>query len=60
MGVTQAPDIIDGGHAGGGGDRADPGNRAQTLDARIVVGEVLDGHVGVGELGVEVAGGERE
>jgi hypothetical protein len=64
VGVPEALDIIDGGDEGGGGDRADAGDGAQTLDARIVGGEVLDGLVGVRELGVEVThdrqqGGDR-
>jgi hypothetical protein len=55
VGVADALDIIEGGDERGGGDRADAGDGAQTLDARIVGGELLEGLVGVRELGVEVA-----
>ena len=50
--VAEALGVIEGRDEGGGGDRADAGDGAQPLDARIVGREMLDGVVGVRELGV--------
>ena len=54
VGVTEAPDIVEGRDEGGGGDRADAGNGAQPLDPRVLGGQLLDGVVGGGELGAEM------
>ena len=51
----EAPDVVDGGEEGVGGDGADAGDRAQPRHAGILDGEVLDRRVGVRELPVEGA-----
>ncbi len=52
--MVEAPDVVDGGEEGGGGDGADAGDRAQARHAGILDGEVLDRRVRVRELLVEV------
>jgi hypothetical protein len=49
MRVVEAPDVVDGGEEGGGGDGADTGDEAQARHTRILDGEVLDPVVAVRE-----------
>src|SRR5712691_6213303 len=53
MRMVEAPDVVDGGEEGGGGDGADAGDRAQPWHAGILDREVLDRRVRVRELLVE-------
>ena len=53
MFVAEAPDVVEGGEEGGGGDGAHAGDGAQARHARILEGEVLDPLVAVRELVVE-------
>src|SRR4029453_4206328 len=55
MRVVEAPDVVDRGEEGGGGDGADAGDGAQPGHARILDGEMLDRGVGIQELLVEGA-----
>jgi hypothetical protein len=41
MRVVEAPDVVDGGEEGGGGDGADAGDRAQARHAGILDGELI-------------------
>ena len=59
MGVAEALGIVEGSDEGGAGDRPDGGHGAQSLDARIVGGELFDDLIGlfddligIGELAV--------
>jgi len=52
MGVAEALGIVEGSDEGGGGDGPDGGHGAQSLDARIVGGELFDDLIGIGELAV--------
>ena len=55
MGVREAPDVVDGGEEGGGGDGADAGDRAPARHAGILDREMLDRRIAVRELLVEGA-----
>jgi len=55
MRVVEAPDVVDGGEEGGGGDGPDAGDGAQPGHARILDREVLDRGVGKRQLPVERA-----
>ena len=55
MRVGEAPDVVDGGEEGGGGDGSHAGDGAQARHARVLDGKMLDRLVGVRELPVEGA-----